>query len=327
MATKYTKCPNCPNLKKGHRAGTICPNQPKIRNGLKASDLKPDLQLVKTLDDNDEKCPKCKASLQGKPIHPDQQEAYGATHFSQMIGIEEQGVYDGVLMWSCPFCNYTWPRFEEGHRLYQKASEIINNAVPENNLTSAILSRGGLQAYAEAYPDDFLDWYSEEYGGNLMESDIPSLDDNVFYTFYFEGGYGSDVADWAAKHPHKILADGDPAFFEQLAVEVTEDTITEEGIDSDIIDSVIEANLRNLTPRQIELEYSKDGDMFGLEPEDANNVFVQKRIVKARRLQSITEDSDLLSQRAKFNDMMMEYYENSSRANLETMFYDAKVAK
>lgn len=31
-----------------------------------------------------------------------------------VIGIEEQGVYDGVLFWACLECPQAWARFREG---------------------------------------------------------------------------------------------------------------------------------------------------------------------------------------------------------------------
>lgn len=31
--------------------------------------------------------------------------------FSDIIGIEYQGVYDGILAWQCPHCKTTWGRF------------------------------------------------------------------------------------------------------------------------------------------------------------------------------------------------------------------------
>lgn len=36
---------------------------------------------------------------------------YGSdAHYSRMIGIEVQSVYDGVIAWHCPDCGTIWPR-------------------------------------------------------------------------------------------------------------------------------------------------------------------------------------------------------------------------
>lgn len=60
-------------------------------------------------------CPQCGANLQGEPIPPEHRHWYGgATHGRREIGVEVQGVYDGVLYWYCPDCGYAWPRFTEG---------------------------------------------------------------------------------------------------------------------------------------------------------------------------------------------------------------------
>lgn len=42
-------------------------------------------------------------------------------------GIQVRGVYDGILIWQCPFCQYMWPRFSEEfwERLHIKALQII----------------------------------------------------------------------------------------------------------------------------------------------------------------------------------------------------------
>jgi hypothetical protein len=58
---------------------------------------------------NIEDCPNCGVSLQGEPIPEDQQEAFGATHFSRKIGISswEQ---DRTTHWQCPDCDHRWDR-------------------------------------------------------------------------------------------------------------------------------------------------------------------------------------------------------------------------
>ena len=50
-------------------------------------------------------CPGCQATLQGRAI-----------------GVEVQGVYDGVLYWACPDCGHAWPRWSDG-RLGQLSRE------------------------------------------------------------------------------------------------------------------------------------------------------------------------------------------------------------
>jgi hypothetical protein len=58
-------------------------------------------------------CPHCGVSLRGKEIPEESREFYGgATHFRREIGIQIQGVYDGVVLWKCPDCSKTWDRFE-----------------------------------------------------------------------------------------------------------------------------------------------------------------------------------------------------------------------
>lgn len=59
------------------------------------------------LIDNKEQCPNCHKELQGDPIPESSQIDYGATHFSQKIGISN---WDSVYAYKCPFCHHTWPR-------------------------------------------------------------------------------------------------------------------------------------------------------------------------------------------------------------------------
>lgn len=63
-------------------------------------------------------CPACHADWRAGRIpqeHIDQG-LYGPPtteprYFSRLIGVEVQGVYDGVLYWRCPDCNTEWDRF------------------------------------------------------------------------------------------------------------------------------------------------------------------------------------------------------------------------
>ena len=61
------------------------------------------------LRDSKEVCPYCTADLQGNPIPKEQQEAYGATHFSRKIGIYDID-RDRTVEWQCPDCGCRWPR-------------------------------------------------------------------------------------------------------------------------------------------------------------------------------------------------------------------------
>lgn len=76
-------------------------------------------------------CPKCNAQWKGediyekfKSLYKDKSEkeildiasSYGWTKenkkcFSNLIGLQIQGVYDGVLYWKCPNCQTQWGRF------------------------------------------------------------------------------------------------------------------------------------------------------------------------------------------------------------------------
>lgn len=72
-------------------------------------------------------CPNCGSKMQGEPIPQEYLDrgGYGTkTHYSRCMGYEVRGVYDGVLIWSCPDCGHLWPRFGEGN-LHSKALEVI----------------------------------------------------------------------------------------------------------------------------------------------------------------------------------------------------------
>lgn len=38
--------------------------------------------------------------------------------------IEVRGIHDGTLLWRCPTCGHTWPRFDRGP-LHQAALDFI----------------------------------------------------------------------------------------------------------------------------------------------------------------------------------------------------------
>ena len=81
------------------------------------------------MTEENEICPSCKRSLRGQRIPTEYLEAgsYGEwdgvtpRYYSQKIGIEVRGVYDGVLFWKCPFCAHEWHRWPEGHALRARA--------------------------------------------------------------------------------------------------------------------------------------------------------------------------------------------------------------
>ena len=103
----------------------------------------------------EEFCPHCGASLKGSPIpaeyfeHDLTSEAhlrwvrpdggcvclpYGdlppeARFFSNKIGNEIGGVYDGILFWSCPFCGGRWHRWSEGY-YRQRAQPYVDAIAP-----------------------------------------------------------------------------------------------------------------------------------------------------------------------------------------------------
>jgi transposase-like protein len=58
---------------------------------------------------NKENCPHCNADLQGEPIPKEQQESYGATHFSRKIGLYDLGK-DRTVKYKCPDCNGEWDK-------------------------------------------------------------------------------------------------------------------------------------------------------------------------------------------------------------------------
>jgi hypothetical protein len=75
-------------------------------------------------------CPHCRADLTGKPIPEQWRDHYGdATHYSNRIGVQITGVYDGILHWMCPFCDGKWHRWPEGHWLRKAAEKYIGGGV------------------------------------------------------------------------------------------------------------------------------------------------------------------------------------------------------
>jgi len=75
-------------------------------------------------------CPVNGCDLRGDPIDPEYADYYaeGARYYSKMIGVEVQGVYDGVLYWTCSTCGVSWPRFDAPHRLHYEALKYVGVA-------------------------------------------------------------------------------------------------------------------------------------------------------------------------------------------------------
>lgn len=102
-------------------------------------------------------CPHCEVDLRGDPIpeehfiHKDDCDeqkvrnkdrwppdgrcfclSYGEKEpedrfYSRIIGIEQPGVYDGVLYWMCPDCGKAWQRWSDPKmELYQRAQKFID---------------------------------------------------------------------------------------------------------------------------------------------------------------------------------------------------------
>ncbi len=75
-------------------------------------------------------CPECMTDLRAGKIPQDYIDAgyYGTkTHYSRLIGYEEPGLYDGVLVWLCPDCGYSWPRFDKPSDLHYAGIKIIES--------------------------------------------------------------------------------------------------------------------------------------------------------------------------------------------------------
>lgn len=78
---------------------------------------------------NEYECPHCGADLRGDPLPREyvDQGLYSPdsrTHYSRKIGIEERGVYDGILYWMCPDCGGKWHRWTHNSYLRDKAEEL-----------------------------------------------------------------------------------------------------------------------------------------------------------------------------------------------------------
>ncbi len=58
-------------------------------------------------------CPNCEKSWRGSPIPEKYRHHYApdTTHYSNLIGVEIPGYYDGIAYWKCPYCGSTFRRF------------------------------------------------------------------------------------------------------------------------------------------------------------------------------------------------------------------------
>lgn len=79
-----------------------------------------------------EVCPHCSVSLRGQQIPEEylRDGSYGEWNgeqrfYSRKVGVEVQGVYDGVLFWQCPDCDGRWHRWSERHPLRRTASLYV----------------------------------------------------------------------------------------------------------------------------------------------------------------------------------------------------------
>lgn len=78
-----------------------------------------------------DQCPHCGNSLLAGEIPEESRQHYGdATHFRREIGVEVQGVYDGVLYWQCPDCEGAWQRFPKGDVRHTAAMPYIDHQKP-----------------------------------------------------------------------------------------------------------------------------------------------------------------------------------------------------
>ena len=210
---------------------------------------------VKEFSGKKDNCPKCGSSFQGAEISAEHRESYGGkTHFSTDIVIEVPGVYDGGLLFLCPYCNHQWPRFTEG-RLNDAAITHITSATSQSTLCSAVTSPEGLRTYAEANSEQFLDWYDTNYGGQIMAQDIADLPEEVFYGYLFDKSsdrlHEQRIINWARKNPHVATAVGDNEFFDRWAYGYAESSVDASGVDDEVITDLVEAVMVDMTPSEV----------------------------------------------------------------------------
>lgn len=80
-------------------------------------------------------CPICSADLRGEQIPQQYLEAGyygewqpedGPRYYERTIGVEVQGVYDGMLFYQCPDCGGRWHRWPVGTRQHAAAIRYVN---------------------------------------------------------------------------------------------------------------------------------------------------------------------------------------------------------
>lgn len=64
-------------------------------------------------------CPRCGNDFKGPEVPEEHREAFGATHFSTVVGVEIRGVYDGIAYWQDPVCGWAFHRFGSDHPRYE----------------------------------------------------------------------------------------------------------------------------------------------------------------------------------------------------------------
>ena len=73
-------------------------------------------------------CPNCDVSFIGDPIPKDIVEHYAGTHWRREIGIDggRLGIYDGIVAYKCPDCDYYFPRDNSswGLEMFNKFEEV-----------------------------------------------------------------------------------------------------------------------------------------------------------------------------------------------------------
>lgn len=69
----------------------------------------------------DDICPGCEADLRAAPVPS------GAGFYTNRVGVQIRGMYDGVLFWQCPFCHHRWHAHPPGSRYRDRAASYVGN--------------------------------------------------------------------------------------------------------------------------------------------------------------------------------------------------------
>lgn len=83
-----------------------------------------------------EKCPNCQTDL----YVTDDSQPGNAVVTHAVLGIQVQGVYDGVLFWRCQHCGHPMHRFDKTSRLHWEAEQYM--APPEVKVDSQPAEEG-----------------------------------------------------------------------------------------------------------------------------------------------------------------------------------------